>query len=149
MKKLFILTLIAGTFTATAAQAQSNQTALAEPAKETAKAQSTTASTPNPGIDKAAMLEKMKEQFKPGMMAKTGLTAAQVDRVLEINLETRLTAARELRDLSEADRSTRLAELKAEKLKKFTEIPLTADQIKSVDEFYAEFAKNNPPRAGQ
>jgi hypothetical protein len=67
--------------------------------------------------------------------------------VLEINLDMRLTAARELPNLNEADRSTRLAELKAEKLKKLTEIPLTSDQIKSVDDFYAEFAKNNPPKA--
>ncbi|TCJ14018.1 hypothetical protein EPD60_08360 [Flaviaesturariibacter flavus] len=145
MKKLLILTLIAGTFTATAANAQSSQTAMAEPAKESAKPQSTAAAQ-NPNTDKAAMLEKMKEQFKPGMMAKTGLTAAQVDRVLEINLEMRMTAARELRDLNEADRSARIAELKAEKQKKFSEIPLTADQIKSVDDFYAEFARNNPPK---
>ena len=147
MKKLVILTLIAGSFTATVAHAQSNQTAQADPAKEASKTQVTPASTPNQGIDKVAMLEKMKEQFKPGMMAKTGLSAAQVDRVLEINLDMRLTAARELPNLNEADRSTRLAELKAEKQKKLTEIPLTADQIKSIDEFYVEFAKNNPPKS--
>ncbi|GAA4317702.1 hypothetical protein [Flaviaesturariibacter amylovorans] len=145
MKKVFFLTMIAATF-ATAAQAQTAQAAAAEPAKESAKA--TSASTANPGMDRASLLEKMKETFKAGMIEKTGLTAAQVDRVLELNLDMRLTASRELQGLSEADRGARLAELKAAKMKKFSEF-LTADQIKSVDAFYAEFAKNNPRKPGR
>jgi|GEM_PF-769567 len=145
MKKLVLLTLLAGTFSVTAVQAQSSQAGPAASTKENARPQAA-ASSASPEIDQAALLEKMKAQFKPGMMEKTGLTAAQVDRVLEINLEMRMTATRELRDLSEADRATRLAELKAAKQKKLLEIPLTADQIKSVDDFYKEFAKNNPPK---
>ncbi|GAA4325497.1 hypothetical protein [Flaviaesturariibacter amylovorans] len=143
MKKLVLLTLMAGALMATTAQAQTAQAAAAEPAKESAKA--TPASTANPGMDRASLLEKMKETFKAGMIEKTGLSAAQVDRVLELNLDMRLTASRELQGLSDADRSARLAELKADKMKKFSEF-LTADQIKSVDAFYAEFAKNNPPK---
>ncbi|RYY99336.1 MAG: hypothetical protein EOO11_05330 [Chitinophagaceae bacterium] len=146
MKKLLFLTLIASAFAATA-QAQTKQAAAAEPAREAAKA--APAANASPGMDRATLLEKMKDTFKPGMMEKTGLTAAQVDRVLEINLDMRLTAARELQGLSEADRSARLAELKADKMKKFSEIPLTADQIKSIDNFYADFAKSNPPKPGR
>ena len=80
------------------------------------------------------------------MVEKTGLTTAQADKVIEILFEMRQAAAA-LRDLSEADRSKRLAELKAEKDKKFSEL-LTPEQIKAVKAFYEEMGKNAPPKSG-
>ncbi len=81
------------------------------------------------------------------MIEKTGLTDAQAHKVIEINFEIR-QAARGLRDLNEADRSKKIAELKAAKGKKYSEIPLTAEQIKSVNTFYEEMGKNMPQKGG-
>ena len=98
------------------------------------------------GPDPAAMLQQMKEKVKPLMVEKTGLTEAQADKVIEINFEMRM-AASGLRDLSEADRTRKIAELKAAKEKKLSEI-LTADQIKAVNAFYEDMGKNAPQKAG-
>ena len=92
------------------------------------------------------MLTGAKAKQKPLMVEKTGLTDAQADRVIEINFEIR-QAARGLRDLNEADRSTKIAELKALKEKKYSEIPLTAEQIKSVYTFYEDMGKNTQQKA--
>jgi len=92
------------------------------------------------------MLQQAKAKQKPLMVEKTGLTDAQADRVIEINFEIR-QAARGLRDLNEADRSTKIAELKALKEKKYSEIPLTAEQIKSVYTFYEDMGKNTQQKA--
>lgn len=95
----------------------------------------------------AAMLQQIKERVKPQMVEKTGLTDVQVDKVIEINYEIRQSAIG-LRDLNEADRSKKIAELKATKEKKYSEIPLTAEQIKSVNTFYEDMGKNMPEKAG-
>ena len=97
--------------------------------------------------DPATVLQQMKERTVPQMVEKTGLTTAQAERVVEINYEIRMAAAG-LRDLSEADRSLKIAELKASKEKKYSEIPLTAEQIKAVYTFYEEMVKNAPPKTG-
>ena len=97
--------------------------------------------------DPATVLQQMKEIFKPGMVAKTGLTEAQADRVIEINYEIR-QAATGLRDLNEADRAKKIAEMKAEKEKKYSEIPLTPEQIKSVYAFFEEMGKNRQQKSG-
>ena len=94
--------------------------------------------------DQVAMLQKMKETMKPKMIEKTGLSDAKADKVLEINLEMRLAAAA-LKDLNEADRSAKIAELKAAKEKKLSEL-LTADELKSLNAYYADMAKNAPPK---
>ena len=90
--------------------------------------------------DPAVMLQQMKEKQKPGLIEKVGLTEAQADKVIEINFETRM-AASALRDLSEADRSKKIAELKAAKEKKISEI-LTPEQIKAMTAYYEEMGKN-------
>jgi hypothetical protein len=89
----------------------------------------------------AAALQQMKEKVKPQMVEKTGLTEAQADKVIEINFELR-QAAVGIRDLNDADRAKKVAELKATKEKKYSEIPLTADQIKAVYAFYEDMGKN-------
>ena len=91
--------------------------------------------------DQVAMLQKMKETMKPKMIEKTGISEAKVDKILELNLEMRI-AASNLKDLSEADRSAKIAELKAAKEKKFTEF-LSADQIKAMNAYYEEMGKNS------
>jgi hypothetical protein len=125
MKKFLFLTLIFTALFSTTIFAQA-------PASQVANTQ--TAS------DKVAMLQKMKETMKPKMMEKTGLTEALVDKILEINLDMRMQAAA-FKDLSEADRAAKITELKAAKEKKLSEL-LTADQLKSLNAYYADMSKN-------
>jgi hypothetical protein len=82
----------------------------------------------------------MKDRIKPQMVAKTGLTEAQVEKVIELNYEMRV-AASGLTGLSEADRSAKIAELKAAKEKKMSEL-LTPEQLLAVKNFYQEMGKN-------
>lgn len=132
MKKFLLLTLIfvAIISTATNAQPQSQPQAQAKPQ---AQAQVS---------DPAAMLQQMKEKIRPEMVAKTGLTEAQADKVIELNFEMRMAAAG-LKDLPEADRTAKIQELKAAKEKKFSEF-LTPEQIKAVKEFYENMGKKTP-----
>lgn len=132
MKKLLLLSVVICAITSLSAYAQP-----APPAQ----------GSPAPAVDQAAMLKKMKEQFKAPMVEKTGLSEAQVDRVLEINLEIRVQAAADLQGLNEEDRKKKLAELKVEKERRYAAIPLSPEQIKSVYAFFEDFAKNAPPRS--
>ena len=120
MKKFLFLTLISAAILSTSAQAQA-------------------------GGDQGTILQQMKKVI-PLMVEKTGLTEAQADRIIEINYETRMAAAG-LRDLSEEERSKKIAELKAQKEKKYSEIPLTPEQIKAVYAFYEELGKNMPKKS--
>lgn len=115
MKKVLFLTLLAGAVISTNAYAQ-------------------------PAGDPPSMLQQMKEKQKPGLMEKVGLTEAQAEKVIELNYEMRMKAAAELKDLPEADRKTKLAEMKAAKEKKFAEF-LTAEQITAMNKYYEEMGK--------
>jgi hypothetical protein len=95
--------------------------------------------------DPAAMLQQVKERVRPMMVEKTGLTEAQANKVIEINFEIRQAAAA-LRELNEADRSTKIGELKALKQKKYSEIPLSTEQINAVNSFYEDMGKNMPKK---
>lgn len=128
MKKFLFLTLILSAIISTSIHAQTN-------------------SVQTPKVnDPAAMLQQMKEKFKPGMVEKTGITEAQADKVIEINFEMR-QAAGALRDLNETDRTAKIAELKAAREKKISEV-LTAEQIIAVNTFYKEMGKNMPQKSG-
>lgn len=116
MKKLLFLTLILGALASTNAYAQ-------------------------PAGDPPSMLQQMKEKQRPGLLEKVGLTAEQADKVIELNYEMRMKAAAELKDLPEADRKTKIAELKAAKEKKFSEF-LTPEQITAMNKYYEEMGKN-------
>lgn len=129
MKKLLLLTLIFSAVVSTATYAQP-----AQPAQQSQPAQQ----APDPAV----MLQQMKEKIRPQMVAKTGLTEAQADKVIELNFEMRQAAAG-LRDLNEADRTAKIQELKAAKEKKMSEL-LTPEQIKAVKEFYENLGKNTP-----
>jgi Spy/CpxP family protein refolding chaperone len=98
-----------------------------------------------PAGDPQAMLQQMKEKQIPGLIEKAGLTEEQAEKVIELNFEMRIQAAREIKDLNEADRSKRIAELKAAKEKKFSEF-LTPEQIKAMNTYYEEMGKNMPQR---
>ena len=124
MKKFLLLTLI---FSAVISTATHDQLAQQAP-------------------DPAVMLQQIKEKVKTQMIEKTGLTDALADKVIEINFEMRM-AASALGDLSEADRSAKIQELKAAKEKKLSEL-LTADQLKAVKEFYENMGKSAPQKTG-
>lgn len=121
MKKLLFLALILGATFATKIHAQAG--------------------------DPASVLQQTKERIRPQMVEKTGLTEAQADRVIEINYELRETM-RGFANLSEEERAKKVAELKADRDKKYSEIPLTPEQIASVKAFYESMGKNKPQKPG-
>ena len=121
MKKFLFLTLIVGATISTNIHAQAG--------------------------DPPSPLQQIKEKVKPQMIEKTGLTDAQADKVIEINFELRETM-RGFKDLNEADRATKVQELKAARDKKYSEIPLTAEQIAAVKTFYENMGKNKPQKSG-
>lgn len=120
MKKLLLMTLIFGAIFSVKSYAQT---------------------APDP----ATMLQQMKERIVPGMVEKTGLTEAQANKVVEINFELRQSMAG-FRDLNEADRAKKVAEMKVTREKRYAEIPLTAEQIKAVNDFYAAGGANGGTR---
>ena len=121
MKKLFILTLAFCALLSTSVQAQG-------------------------APDGAAMLQQMKEKQKPGLVEKAGLTEAQAEKVIEINFELRQSMMTGVRERNEADRAKKIAEFKAAREKRYTEIPLTAEQIKAVYAFYEDMGRNMPKK---
>lgn len=132
MKKLLLLNLIAAILISATTRAQgSGPAATQQPANQ------------QPTADQlAAILKDAKEKQVPLLAEKTGLTNVQAEKVVEINFEIRQQMATALRGLSEADRSAKLAELKTVKEKKYSEIPLTAEQINAVFAFYEDMGKN-------
>ena len=120
MKKILFLTLILGALLSTNAYAQ-------------------------PAGDPPTMLQQMIEKQKPGLVEKVGLTEAQAEKVIELNYEMRMQASREFKDLPEADRGKRMAELKAAKEKKFAEF-LTPEQITAMNTYYEEMRKGMPQK---
>jgi Spy/CpxP family protein refolding chaperone len=133
MKKSLLLTLIFSAIMGVTMYAQTS----AGPATAPQQAKET---------DPAVMLQQTKDRIRPLMVEKTGLTNEQADKVVEILFEMRQSAAG-LRDLNEADRSKKLAELKADKDKKFSEL-LTPEQIQAVKKFYEEMGRNAQPKSG-
>jgi mannose-6-phosphate isomerase class I len=96
--------------------------------------------------DPAAALERAKQEQKPGLIEKAGLTDAQAGKLIELNFEMRM-AMDAFRDLSGAERSAKVAELKAAKEKKIAAL-LTPEQIAAVNSYYQDRAKNMPQRGG-
>ena len=135
MKKLLFLSLIFGALISTTTYAQSGPTTPQQPATQQPTAE-----------QMAKMLADAKAKQTPLLVEKAGLTEAQAERVIEINFEIRQLAATALQGLSDTDRSAKLAELKAAKEKKYSEIPLTPDQIKAVYAAYESMGKNMPKK---
>mgnify|MGYP003575430523 FL=1 len=130
MKKLLVLTLMFSAMISTTVFAQSGPQTQGSP-------------------DPAVMLQQMKEKQKPGLVEKAGLTEAQADKVIEINFELRMAMMTDLRGLNEADRAKKITDFKAAKEKRYSEIPLTPEQIKAVYTFYEDMGKNMPRKAGK
>ena len=130
MKKLLFLSLIFGALISTTTNAQGPATK-PQPAPQQPTAE-----------QYATMLKEAKEKQIPMLVEKAGLTAAQAERVIELNFEMRKEAATALQGLNDADRTAKLAEIKAAKEKKFSEIPLTPEQIKAMYAAYEEMGKN-------
>ena len=135
MKKLLFLSLISGALISTTTHAQGGP-APSQPQPVTQQPQQFTPE------QLATMLKDAKATQSPMLVEKAGLTTAQADRVIEINFEIRTQAATALAGLNDADRSAKIAELKTLKEKKYSEIPLTADQIKAVYAAYADMGKS-------
>lgn len=111
-------------------------------------AQSGPRSTGETAPDQKTMLREMKEKIAPQMAEKTGLSTAQAEKVIEINFELRNSMMTGMRDLDDAARAQKIADFKAAKEKKYSEIPLTADQIKAVYAFYEDMGKNRSEKRG-
>jgi hypothetical protein len=124
MKKLFFVLALFATVNAVQAQGQ------------------------GPGGDPAARMQRMKEMIKPQLIEKTKLTDAQADKVLEINFATqqKMRDVRMDQALSDDDKKKKNEEINADRLKAYGAIPLTAEQIKSVNDFFEEMRKNRPQR---
>lgn len=104
------------------------------------------------GNGNGAGAQRMREQVKPALIEKTKLTDEQAEKVLNINMDVR-KQMREMRNdnLSPDERRKKIADLDVDRDKKYKAIPLTDDQVKAVNEFFAEMRKQqmqNRPNAG-
>lgn len=136
MKKLLFLSLISGALISTTTHAQ-GPAVTQSPATQQATSEQL-----------ANMLKEAKEKQKPMLVEKAGLTDAQAEKVIEINFEIRQQAGAALAGLNDADRTAKLAEFKAAKEKKYSEIPLTAEQIKAVYTAYEDWGKSMQKKQG-
>jgi hypothetical protein len=98
--------------------------------------------------DPPSVLEQMKEKQSPQLVEKVGLTKAQADKVIEINYEMRVALGAALKDLNEADRAAKIAEHKAARDKKYSEIPLTEEQIAALKSYYENMGKDGARKSG-
>ena len=96
--------------------------------------------------DPPSLLEQMKEKQSPQLVEKVGLTKEQADKIIEINYEMRQALGVALKDLNETERAAKIAEHKAARDKKYSEIPLTEEQIAAVKGFYENMGKNPPKK---
>ena len=134
MKKVLLLSFIAGAFITSSANAQSGPAPSQPQAKQQPPAQAPTTE------QMAAWLKEAKEKQVPMLVEKAGITAAQAEKVIEINFEIRSQAATTLAGLNDADRSAKIAEMKITKEKRYSEI-LTPDQIKAVYAAYESMGR--------
>ena len=141
MKKLLFLSLIFGALISTSTNAQGPEVKPQPAAQQPAAPQFT-------AEQKANMIKEAKEKQIPMLVEKAGLTDAQAEKVIEINFETRYGAATALQGLNETDRTAKLAEIKAAKEKKYSEIPLTPEQIKAVYAAYEDWGKSMQKKQG-
>ena len=141
MKKLLFLSLISGALISTTTSAQGPVSSKQPAAQQPAAPQFT-------AEQKATMLKEAKEKQIPMLVEKAGLTNAQAEKLIEINFEMRFGAADALRGLNDTDRTAKLAEMKATKEKKYSEIPLTPEQIKAVYAAYEDWGKSMQKKQG-
>jgi hypothetical protein len=93
--------------------------------------------------DPAAMMQRMKERIKPGLIEKTKITDAQADKVIEINFSNQ-RKRREIRmdqALSAEEKTKKNSEIEEAQNKEYKAIPLTDEQVKEVNTFFEEYRK--------
>jgi hypothetical protein len=94
--------------------------------------------------------KRQKEMIRPLLVEKTKLTEDQANKVIDAyqkaQQETR--AVRMNADLSDDDKKAKVKEINEARTTALKAIPLTEDQIKSVESFYEEMRKNMPQRGG-
>ncbi|MGN6163629.1 MAG: hypothetical protein ACTHOF_03730 [Flavisolibacter sp.] len=125
MKKLFVLVAIFATLYTTNANAQQQG-----------------------GGDPAAMMQRMKDRIKPGLVEKTKLTDAQADKVIEVYFANQ-RKRREIRmdqSLSDDDKAKKNSEIEEAQNKDYKAIPLTDDQVKEVNAYFDEMRKQQMQR---
>lgn len=97
-----------------------------------------------PGSDPQQFRQRMMERMKPMLIEKTHLSDVEAEKVLDIYATT-MPQRREIRmdgTMSDDDKKKKIDGLNEEMSKKYKAIPLTDEQVKSVDEFF----KNMPNR---
>ena len=103
---------------------------------------------PGGGGNPEERAKRMKEMIRPQLMDKTKLTEDQANKVIDsyqkAQQETR--AVRMNADLSDDDKKAKVKAINEARTKELKAIPLTDDQIKSVESFYEELRKNMPQR---
>ena len=98
--------------------------------------------------DPAAMLQRMKERVKPQLIEKTKITDAEADKVIDAQFAWQ-RGSRDIRmdeTLNDEQKKTRNAELDVKRNAAFAAVPLTEEQLKSVNEFFEEMRKQQAER---
>jgi hypothetical protein len=101
----------------------------------------TNANAQQGGGDTAAMNARIR-QTKAMLIEKAKITEEQAEKVMQINMDVR-KAMRDMRNenLSDDDRKAKVAALDADRDKKYKDIPLTDEQVKAVNDTFAEMRK--------
>ena len=89
------------------------------------------------------MQQRMRDRIRPELVSKTGITESQADKVIDINFALQ-KQRREIRNdqvLTQEEKIKRNSEIDAARDKEYTGIPLTDEQIKSVNTFFDEMKK--------
>ena len=89
------------------------------------------------------MQQKMRDRIKPELVSKTGITEEQADKVIDINFALQ-KQRREIRNdqvLTPEEKVKKNSEIDAARDKEYSGIPLTGEQIKSVNEFFDAMKK--------
>ena len=89
------------------------------------------------------MQQRMRDRIRPELISKTGLTEVQADKVIDINFALQ-KQRREIRNdqvLTPEEKVKRNSEIDAARDKEYAGIPLTDEQIKSVNTFFDELKK--------
>ena len=89
------------------------------------------------------MQQRMRDRIRPELVSKTGITESQADKVIDINFALQ-KQRREIRNdqaLTQEEKIKRNSEIDAARDKEYAGIPLTDEQIKSVNTFFDEMKK--------
>jgi hypothetical protein len=98
--------------------------------------------------DPAQMAQRMKERVKPQLVEKTKVSDTEAEKIMDIYIEQR-SQMRGLRELSQEDRAKKMDEMNIDMAKKLKAIPLTDDQVKTVQAFFEEQRQQQRQRQQQ